>query len=354
MVENFRDAERRVFWFSDNKTPNVYDALSKVNTLVSHKLEFSTSQDENWPLIESCHAYCITSARDEVPDHYKGTVEFLDRCKNLLVMSTSGAGYDTVDVQACTERGILVLNQAGANAEAVAEHAVGMMLTLTKNIPQTDKSLRSERGIDRESFIGWNAEEKTVGLIGLGHTGRRVSRICRLGLNMRVLAYDPYISDGDFVDRGAIKVELPELLAQSDFVSIHCPYNEETKDIIDRAEFSLMQPNAVLINCSRGGIANEDAIAEALRDSRIRGVGLDVWVVEPPAIEHPLLKFDNLIATYHTAGVTEESRTNMAYWNAEQVEAVLYGNRPQRFINPGAWDKFCDRYYGLFGQRPKG
>ena len=160
MADIARDNARRVFWFNDNKTPNVYDAFSKVDTLVSYKLEFDSPEDENWQIIESSHGYCITSARDEVPDHYKGTGELLDRCKDMLVISTSGAGYDPVDVAACTERGVLVVNQTGANAEAVAEHAVGMMLSLTKNIPQTDKSLRTERGVDRETFKGWNAEEK--------------------------------------------------------------------------------------------------------------------------------------------------------------------------------------------------
>jgi len=354
MADIARDNARRVFWFNDNKTPNVYDALSKVDTLVSYKLEFDSPEDENWQIIETSHGYCITSARDEVPDHYKGTGELLDRCKDMLVISTSGAGYDPVDVAACTERGVLVVNQTGANAEAVAEHAVGMMLSLTKNIPQTDKSLRTERGVDRETFKGWNAEEKTVGIIGLGNTGRRVARICGLGLNMRVIAYDPYISDQDFKERSAIKTDLEELLAQADFVSIHCPYNEETTDMIDRAELALMQPSAFLVNCSRGGIANEDAMAEALEDKQIRGIGLDVWVVEPPAMDHPLLKFDNLIATYHTAGVTVESRTNMSTWNAEQMDEVLHGKRPARLINPEAWDKFCDRYEVLFGDRPEG
>ena len=285
-------------------------------------------------------------------EQYKGHGALLDRCKNLLVLSSSGAGYDPVDVAACTERGVLVVNQTGANAEAVAEHAVGMMLSLTKNIPQTDRSLRSERGVERENFKGWNMEGKTVGIIGLGNTGSRVARICGLGLNMRVLAYDPYITDADFKKHGTIDVELKELLAQSDFVSINCPFNSETKDMIDRAELALMQPSAFLVNCARGGIANEEAMKEALEDHRIQSIGLDVWDQEPPPIDHPLLQFDNLIATYHTAGVTVESRENMASWNADQVSQILYGQKPARLINPEAWIKFCDRYESLFGERP--
>ncbi len=353
MPDNSKDNARRVFWFDDNKTPNVYDALSKVDSVTAHKLYFDAPQDANWEIMKTCHAYCITAARDEVGDQYKGHGELLDRCKKLLVLSSSGAGYDPIDVAACTERGVLVVNQAGANAEAVAEHAVGMMLSLTKNIPQTDKSLRSERGVDRETFKGWNMEGKTVGIVGLGNTGSRVARICHRGLSMRVLAYDPYITTADFKEYGAIEADLEELLAQSDFISINCPFNSETKDLINRAEFALMQPSAFLVNCARGGIANEAAMIEALEDKQIRGIGLDVWDQEPPPLDHPLLQFDNLIATYHTAGVTFESRENMAFWNADQVVKILSGEKPERLINPAAWDKFCDRYEALFGNRPR-
>lgn len=353
MPDNSKDNARRVFWFDDNKTPNVYDALSKVDSVTAHKLYFDAPQDANWEIMKTCHAYCITAARDEVGDQYKGHGELLDRCKKLLVLSSSGAGYDPIDVAACTERGVLVVNQAGANAEAVAEHAVGMMLSLTKNIPQTDKSLRSERGVDRETFKGWNMEGKTVGIVGLGNTGSRVARICHRGLSMRVLAYDPYITTADFNEYGAIEADLEELLAQSDFISINCPFNSETKDLINRAEFALMQPSAFLVNCARGGIANEAAMIEALEDEQIRGIGLDVWDQEPPPLDHPLLQFDNLIATYHTAGVTFESRENMAFWNADQVVKILSGEKPERLINPAAWDKFCDRYEALFGNRPR-
>ena len=171
----------------------------------------------------------MTSARDEVPDQYKGTAALLARCPALLVLSTSGVGYDPVDVEACTAAGVLVVNQAGANAEAVAEHAVAMLLSLTKNIPQTDRSLRSERGVDREHFKGWNAHRRTVGIVGLGQVGRRVARICGKGLEMQVLAYDPYLTAAEFEAHGATSVTLDTLLAQSDYVTIHCPLTAETR-----------------------------------------------------------------------------------------------------------------------------
>src|ERR671937_3273179 len=125
---------KRVFWFDDHKTPNVADVLAKAADFAVHRLAFDGPEDRNWAVMATCHAYCITSARDEVPDQYKGTAALIARCPELLVMSTSGAGYDPVDVAACTAAGILVVNQSGANAEAVAEHTVAMMPALTKYI----------------------------------------------------------------------------------------------------------------------------------------------------------------------------------------------------------------------------
>src|SRR5438132_6511632 len=184
-------SEKRVFWFDDHKTPNVADVLAHEADFVVHRLDFNAPEAENWAVMAHCHAYCITSARDEVPDQYKGTAALIARCPGLLVLSTSGAGYDPVDVAACTAAGILVVNQSGANAEAVAEHTVAMMLALTKNIVQTDRFLRKERGTDRERFKGRNAQGRTVGIIGLGNVGWRVARICGKGLDMRVLPMIP-------------------------------------------------------------------------------------------------------------------------------------------------------------------
>jgi D-3-phosphoglycerate dehydrogenase len=227
-----------------------------------------------------------------------------------------------------------------------------MMLSLTKKIPQTDRSLRRERGVDREAFKGRNAQGRTIGIIGLGEVGRRVARICGGGLDMRVLAYDPYISAADFRERGADAVSLDELLARSDYVTVHCPYNAETKGMIGRRELALMRPDAYLITTARGGIVDEDALAEALAAGQIAGAGVDVWNVEPPPLDHKLLTFDNVIATYHTAGVTVDSRHAMAQWNAEQLVQIFRGERPPRLINPEAWTRFAQRFERAFGVRP--
>jgi D-3-phosphoglycerate dehydrogenase / 2-oxoglutarate reductase len=326
--------------------------LAKEADFVVHRLAFDAPEEQNWAVITTCHAYCITSARDEVPDQFKGTPALIARCPELLVLSTSGAGYDPVDVAACTDAGILVVNQSGANAQAVAEHVIAMTLSLSKKIPQTDRSLRRERGVDREAFKGRNAQGRTIGIIGLGEVGRRVARICGEGLDMRVLAYDPYISAADFRERGADAVSLDELLARSDYVTVHCPYNAETKGMIGRRELALMRPDAYLITTARGGIVDEDALAEALAAGQIAGAGVDVWNVEPPPLDHKLLTFDNVIATYHTAGVTVDSRHAMAQWNAEQLVQIFRGERPPRLINPEAWTRFARRFERAFGVRP--
>jgi D-3-phosphoglycerate dehydrogenase len=225
-----------------------------------------------------------------------------------------------------------------------------MMLALSKKMFETDRSLRRERGIARETFKGWNAEGKTIGLIGLGNTGRRVARICGLGLGMKVLAYDPYLDAAEIDSRGALPATLKTLLTESDYLSVHCPYNDETRNMIDAGALALMKPRAFLINCARGGITNEADLAAALQNNRLAGAALDVWDIEPPPLDHPLLTFDNFIATFHTAGVTYDSRENMATWNAEQVCEILNGQRPTRLINPEAWPAFAARYESTFGR----
>jgi D-3-phosphoglycerate dehydrogenase len=343
---------KSVFWYDDGKRPNVADALEKQQDIILHRLAFDGPKADNWGAMSASQVYCITSARHEVPDEYKCNAALIDRCPDLLAVSTTGAGYDTVDVAACTAAGVLVVNQTGANADAVAEHAVAMMLSLTKKIPQTDRSLRTERGVNREVFKGWNARGRTLGLVGIGNVGSRVARICGKGLEMRVLACDPYLTKEQVEARGATKVDLATLLAESRFVSIHCPLNDETRGMIGSHELAAMPDGGYVITTARGGIVSEGALEAALNSGHIAGAGLDVWVEEPPPLAHPLLKFDNVIATYHTAGVTHDSRTAMAEWNAEQVAGILRGERPPRLVNPDAWERYSQRFERVFGLRP--
>ena len=344
--------QKQVLWFDDGKRPNVADELAKEQDIVVHVLTPKGPAADNWGALAASQVYCITSTRQEIPDEFKCHAALLARCPDLLAVSTTGAGYDTIDVPACTEAGVLVVNQAGSNADAVAEHAVGMMLALTKKMVQTDRSLRRSERTPREQFKGWNAHGRTVGIVGLGNVGRRVARICGLGLQMRVLAYDPYLSAEEIQARGATKVDLPRLLAQSRFVTLHCPYNDETHHMLGAAQLAALPRGAFVITTARGGIVDEQALAQALQSGHIAGAGVDVWMDEPPPLTHPLLALDHVIATYHTAGITEDSRTNMAVWNAQQVIGILNGERPPRLINPQAWERYVPRFERVFGFKP--
>jgi D-3-phosphoglycerate dehydrogenase len=207
---------------------------------------------------------------------------------------------------------------------------------------------------DRNAFMGNDINGRTVGIVGLGNTGRRVAKLCCTMFDMQVLACDPYLDEATVAGRGATKVALDELLRRSDFVSINCPLDETTRGMIGAREFGLMQQHAYFITTARGFIHDEGALAEALRAKRIAGAGLDVWAKEPPPPDHPLLQFDNVIASPHTAGVTREARANMGRFAAEQLIQTFDGKRPPRIVNPEVWPAYAKRFERAFGLRPQG
>ncbi len=274
------------------------------------------------------------------------------RAPNLLLVSSNGAGFDPVDVDACTAAGVVVVNQSGGNANSVAEHAVGMLLTLSKRIIEADRTLRRETNVNRNALMGTEAQGKTIGIVGLGNVGRRIAELCRGLLHMNVLAYDPYLSATEMAARGGEKVELDDLLRRSDYVSISCPLTKDNRGMIGARQYALMQKHAYFITTARGFIHDEAALADALRNKQIAGAGLDVWAKEPPPPDHPLLQFDNVLASPHTAGVTKEARENMGRIAAEQVLGALDGKRPPRIINPEVWPAYVKRFEKAFGFSP--
>src|SRR5258706_534119 len=219
---------KNVVWFDDGKRPNVADLLEKETDIAFRRLSYDAPQEDNWKALSAAHVYCITSTRQELPAEYRCDAALLARCPELLAVSTSGAGYDTVDAAACTAAGVLVVNQSGANADAVAEHALAMLLSLSKNIPQTDRCLRSPQRLSREHFKGWNARGRTLGVVGIGNTGRRLARMCGLGLQMEVIACDPYLTAGGVRERGAGKVELAPPPAARRAVPVPFPGTQAT------------------------------------------------------------------------------------------------------------------------------
>ncbi len=301
-----------------------------------------------WSELAAAHVYQISSAKDELPRQWFANAALLERCPKLLCVSTSGAGYDTVDVEACTKAGIIVVNQAGGNAQAVAEHTLGMMLGLSKRIGECDRRMRRELGFPREDVMGHDIYGKTLGVVGIGHVGTRVARLAN-AFDMTVLAYDPYLSADEIARRGARSVTLNEVLDQSDFVSLHCPRTAETLGMIGAEAFARMKKGAAFISTARGGIHDEAALFAALQSGHLSGAGVDVWNKEPPPLDHPLLALDNVIATYHTAGVTFEARRNVAEMAAEQAIGLLKGECPPRLVNPEAWPAYRARFEAIIG-----
>jgi D-3-phosphoglycerate dehydrogenase len=342
---------KRVFYVRYLAHPDYLDILGRRPDVRLDKLENESDDADAAPVLAAAHAYQIGSARDEIAVKYHVTGALLARMPNLLVVSTNGAGFDTVDVKDCTAAGVLVVNQTGGNSEAVAQHVLGMMLCLAKRMVETDRALRSGTLGDRNLFMGRELQGRTIGIVGLGNVGRRIAEVCRF-FGMQVLAYDPYLTAETVVARNAVKVELGELLRRADFVSANCPLTEETRGLIGAREFALMQPHAYFITTCRGFIHDEAALLAALQEKRIAGAGLDVWDKEPPGPEHPLLRLDNVIATPHTAGMTPEARTKMGRIAAEQVLACLDGKRPPRIVNPDVWPAYAERFRRAFGVAP--
>jgi D-3-phosphoglycerate dehydrogenase len=343
---------KRVFYVKYVAAPIFLQILGRRPDVQVDRLENDSPASVAEPVLAAAHAYQIGAARDEIATDYHATASLLARAPNLLAVSSNGAGFDTVDVDACTAAGVIAVNQAGGNKEAVAEHVLAMMLTLSKRIVETDRYMRRQSDIPRNDFIGNDLTGRTIGIVGLGHVGTRVAELCRGLFRMRVLACDPYQTEQEIAARGAEKVTLDALLAQSDYVSINCPRNKETRNMIGAAQYALMQKHAYFITTARGGIHDEAALADALSARRIAGAGLDVWEKEPPPHTHPLMAFDNVVISPHTAGVTVESRTNIARIAAEQMLDILDGKRPPRLLNPEVWPAYCARFERILGFSP--
>jgi D-3-phosphoglycerate dehydrogenase len=343
---------KRVFYVKYLAHPVYAEIMQARPDIRFDRLENESSDEVAAPIVAAAHVYQIGAARDEIARHFHVDQDLLRRAPNLLLVSSNGAGFDPVDVDACSAAGVLVVNQSGGNAHSVAEHALAMMLTLSKRIIEADRALRREANVNRNALIGTEMRGKTVGIIGIGNVGRRIAELCKGLLGMTVLAYDPYLTADEIAARGGEKVGLDDLLRAADYVSISCPLTKDNRGMIGAREFSLMRPQAFFITTARGFIHDEDALLQALRNSKIAGAGLDVWAKEPPPPDHPLLQFDNVLASPHTAGVTKEARENMGRIAAEQVLAALDGKRPPRIVNPDVWPDYAKRFERTFGFAP--
>ncbi len=270
-----------------------------------------------------------------------GTIDaaLMDCGKNLRVIGRHGVGYDQVDIPAATERGILVVYTPGANTQGVAEHVFAMMIGVSKCFPGQMKALAEGRYNDRTKLVGRDIAGKTLGIVGFGRIGKRVGAIAHAGFGMKVLYTDVIEIPREAEDpAGARRVGFDELLATSDYVTLHVPLDANTRRMIDREALAKMKPGAVLINTCRGPVTDEDAVLEALESKRLFGYAADVYTIEPPPPDHPLIgRADlNIILTPHSAAQSVESLTNMARKSPSDVVGVLQGKPPVNPVNDPA------------------
>jgi D-3-phosphoglycerate dehydrogenase len=286
-------------------------------SLVENPAPVPFTQAELPALVREAHAVV---AGVEIYDE-----DVLAAAPRLKVIARLGVGLDNIDLDACRRRGIAVANVPGGNANAVAELALALMLSVLRRIPMMDAGIR--RGVwDR--FTGRELTGKTVGLVGFGATSRELARRLR-GFDVELLVTDPALDLAAAAELGAAEASLPDLLAASDVVSLHAPHTPATHHLADAAFFRAMRESAVFVNTSRGGLVDEAALHEALRTGEIAGAGLDVWEVEPVAPANPLLRLDTVVATTHGAADTVEAYRTVGLSTARAIVDVFSGRRPE-------------------------
>ena len=319
------------------------------------RLDLAAPDELGWAALESAHGYQVATRTDVASvangSQWLAGPSLVERCKHLLAVCSAGAGYDVIDVEACTRAGIAVCNNSGPGAEAVAEHALGFMLDLAKKITVADRVLRRGDLGNRLALRGTQLLGKTLGVIGLGAIGSRLVELCA-PFGMDIAVYDPYVDEATARARGVERVSLVELLERADFVQVTCPLTAETKGLIGKEEFAAMKPTAFFITTARGPVHDEEALYEALVVGSIAGAGLDVFHEEPPRSDNPLLRLDNVVATPHTAGITVEAARDIAVATAVQWQAIFDGRMPPRLLNPDVWPRYCERFHDILGIRP--
>lgn len=253
----------------------------------------------------------------------------------LKVISRYGIGTDRVDLVAATEKGIVVTNTPGGNTNAVAELTLAFMLALARNIPCQDRYIRAENwGL----LKGVELAEKSLGLLGMGRIGQRVAELAQV-FGMKILFCDPYPPDAGFVARvGAAACDMDQLLAESDFLSLHLPFTPETRNVVDKAALASMKRGAFLINTARGGLVDEAALFRALETGHLAGAAFDAFEAEP-SIGNPLIELDNFISTPHIGSSTEQTTLRMGLMAAQNALSVLRGERPEYVVNPEIYER---------------
>ncbi len=251
----------------------------------------------------------------------KITADLIEAASNLKVIGRAGVGYENIDADAATKKGIVVMNTPGGNNVTTGEHTIALMMALARHIPQAVASLKSGKW-DRNKFVGVEMCNKTIGVIGLGNVGRIVAERAA-ALRMKVIGYDPFIAAENIARMGVEPGTLEDIYTKADFITVHVPLTTDTQGLINKAAFAKMKRGVRIINCARGGIVEESDLAEAIEQGRVAGAALDVYVDEPPPPDHPLLRLDQVITTPHLGASTDEAQLNVAIAVAEQMVDFL-------------------------------
>jgi len=253
----------------------------------------------------------------------KVTAEIIAAAEKLKVVGRAGSGLDNIDVNAATKRGIVVMNTPGGNTITTAEHAISLLLSLTRQIPQATASMKGKKW-EKSKFMGTEVYNHTLGIIGIGQIGSVVADRAK-GLKMNVIAYDPFISPDKANAMGIELVTLDELYSRSHFITVHPPLTSETRNLIDAEAFKKMRDKVLIINCARGGIINEKALYDAIKSGKVRGAAIDVFEKEPPE-DYSLIELEQVVCTPHLGAATEEAQENVAIAIAEQmVDYLVHG-----------------------------
>lgn len=266
--------------------------------------------------------------------------EEMDLAGNLEVIGRHGAGVDIVDIQAATDRGIPVTFTPYGPTESTAEHALMLMLAVARRLPLLDRAVRNGNFQIRDQVVGQELEGKKLGIVGFGRIGRRLAEICQTGLHMELFFYDPFLGPEAEDQYHAVRVkDIVELARKVDVLSIHSPFTEKTRKLVNRDAIMALGESSILINTSRGPVVDEEALIEALESGALGGAGLDVYSSEPPDLENPLFKMDQVALTPHLASFTDEGRQRMGLMAVNELLCVLRGEKPENIANPEVWER---------------
>jgi D-3-phosphoglycerate dehydrogenase len=260
-----------------------------------------------------------------------GNLSAVPRCRAIL---RTGSGTDNVPIDEATRRGIVVANTPAAMSDGASDHMIALLFATARRVAELDRAIRQGRWGQTPVQPRSGVQRRTLGLVGFGHIAREVARKLR-GFEMKVLVHDPYVGAEIMATLGATPASLNNLLAESDFVSLHCPLSPQTRHLIGERELRRMKPTAILINTSRGPVIDEPALVQALRERRIAAAGLDVLEHEPPAVDHPLLQVDNVVLTAHVAGYSANGLEARWQLSVETVLALARGQAPASWVNRG-------------------